>query len=126
MNINKNVFLRNLSFEKRCEIVNNLREKYPDKIPIMISDDKNKKTIKFLVPDEITLMNLLVLLRKRIKLESHESIYIFANIYKNKSDNKKKDLVLCCMVDSIASVYSKYKDEDGMLYLSYSKENTFG
>lgn len=124
--VNKNIFLRNMPFEERLEIVNKLKDKYPDKIPLMISDDKSKKIVKFLVPPDLTLMNILMLLRRRVKLEPHESVYIFANAYKNKSDNKVKDLILCSTVESIASIYGRFKDEDGMLYLSYCKENTFG
>ena len=28
--------------------------------------------------------------------------------------------------DNIANLYSKYKDEDGFLYVTYAGENTFG
>ncbi len=127
LNTNKNKFIRDLPFEKRLETIKEIREKHPDRIPLMIIDDEKKqKPIKLLVPSDVTIMNILIIIRKRIQLRQEESIYLFANIYKNKNDNKIKDSILCSSSDTILSVYNKCKDEDNILYMTYCKENVFG
>ena len=122
-----NKFIRDLPFEKRVETIKDLREKHPDRIPLLIIDDEKKqKPIKLLVPSDITIMNVLILIRKRIQLGQEETIYLFVNIYANAKDNKIKETILCNSSETILTIYNKYKDFDGMIYLTYCKENVFG
>ena len=101
--------------------LNKLLEKYPDRIPVVITRSKNKSDIddidrnKFLVPSDYTIGQLVAVIRKRIKIKPHQAIFVFI-------DNK-----LPAVSSTVAEVYSKYKDpNDGMLYVTYSGENTFG
>jgi hypothetical protein len=127
MNTNKNKFIRNLPFEKRLEIIKDLKEKYPDRIPLMIIDENKKnKPLKLLVPSDITIMNVLLIIRKRVQISQEEGIYLFANIYKNQNDTKVKESLLCNSSETISYVYNNCKDDDGMLYMTYYKENVFG
>lgn len=105
--------------------VHNLREKYPDKVPVIVSRDKKSTniqdigTIKYLVQDNITVGQFVYLLRKKIKIDSIESIYLYAK-YKNKSIALNNTL-------EMITVFEKYKNvNDNKLYLIYAGENTFG
>ena len=94
--------------------------KYKDRIPIIVEIIKCNKTIigldkhKFLVPYDLTLAQFLCVIRKRINLNSEQSLFIFFN-------NR-----LPMSTDIIQDLYNKYKDEDGFLYAVISLENTFG
>ncbi len=125
--MNNNKFIRDLPFEQRVETINDLKQKYPDRAPLMITDEYRKmKPIKLLIPFDLTVMNLLCIIRKRVELGPEENIYIFINVYANPNNNKIKESILCSSSESIATIYNKYKDQDGMLYMTYCKENTFG
>lgn len=118
-------FIRDLPFEKRLEIINELKIKYPDRIPLLITDGNKKlKPIKLLVPSDLSIMNVLIIVRNRIKINSEETIFLFANTY--TKNNKIKESFLCNSSETISIIYNKYKDDDNMLYLTYCKENVFG
>lgn len=122
-----NKFIRDLPFEKRLETIKDLKEKHPDRIPLMIIDENKKnKPLKLLVPSDLTIMNVLLIIRKRVQLNQEEGIYLFADIYKNQNDNKMKESVLCNSAETVSNIYNKCKDDDGMLYMTYYKENVFG
>ena len=53
-------------------------------------------------------------IRKRLKLNSSDALYLFANGH----------IMTCSNILSVA--YDNYRDSDGFLYLKYSKESTFG
>ncbi len=124
-NTDKTKFIRDLPFEKRLETIKELKNKYPDRIPLMITDENKKlKPIKLLVPSDLSVMNVLIIVRKRIQIGSEETIFLFANTY--TKNNKIKESFLCNSSESISTIYNKYKDDDNMLYLTYCKENVFG
>ena len=111
-------FQDKFTLEERTKESARVREKYNNKIPIIIEpiDDKIKpidKT-KYLVPSDMTMGQLLFVVRKRIKLESTEALYLMVEktIYPTSV--------------SLAVVYDKEKNEDGFLYVTYCQENTFG
>jgi len=106
-------------------LTHKLRIKYPDKVPIIITMDKKCKTIKdvgtikYLVQDNITIAQFVYIMRKRIKLEAEEAIYLYG-----KLDNTQH--ILMAGTDML-SVYDLYKNnEDGILYMTYTGENVFG
>lgn len=96
-----------------------LREKYPNRIPIIVSKDPksdisevDKK--KYLVPDDYTVGQFVFMIRKRIVLPSHKAMFIFI------------DNVLPSTSELMTVLYEKHKDPDEFLYITYSGENTFG
>jgi GABA(A) receptor-associated protein len=97
-----------------------VRIKYPNKIPLFIYRSKRDKYLqdincnKFLVPDNITIGQFMVIIRKRLKLESNIALFIFINN------------TIPCSSDSILQIYENYKNKDGMLVLEYCGENVFG
>ncbi|XP_031482117.1 autophagy-related protein 8C-like [Nymphaea colorata] len=96
-----------------------IREKYPERIPVIVEKadrtdipDIDKK--KYLVPADLTVGQLVYVIRKRIKLSPEKAIFIFV---KN---------VLPPTGAMMSAIYEEHKDEDGFLYMTYSGENTFG
>ncbi len=115
----KSKFKEDNSFEKRQAEAKNIREKYPDRLPV-ICEKSEKSTInnidkkKYLVPIDLTVGQFVFVIRKRIKLSPEKAIFIFINN------------VLPPTGASMLTVYEEHKDEDGFLYITYSGENTFG
>ena len=98
-----------------------IKQQYPGYIPIIVRTRKNDKGIvltksKFLVTNEITLAQFLVILRKKISdINSTESIFLLI-------DNTMAPVTL-----TMASIYKEKKDKDtDMLFITVCKENTFG
>ena len=93
--------------------------KYPNRIPVIIEtfhkDTQRIPHNKLLIPKEMTMGQLVYLIRQKIYLDPKDSIYIFVD--KN---------VLPPVSKNISELYAEYRDTDGFLYLSYTRENTFG
>lgn len=112
-------FKQEHDLEKRKSEAARIREKYPDRIPVIVekadkSDivDIDKK--KYLVPADLTVGQFVYVIRKRIKLSPEKAIFIFVNN------------VLPPTAALMSSIYDDHKDADGFLYVTYSGENTFG
>lgn len=106
------------TFEKRKNDSELIMAKYPNRIPIIC--ERYDKTLphldrkKYLVPDDLIMSNFLYVIRKRLKLEAHKSLYLAVN-------NKIPPLS-----QNVSTIYYKYHDEDGFLYIKYCEETTFG
>ena len=106
--------------EQRSTESGRILQKYPDKIPIIcekyIHDKSNFKLdkSKFLTNNDMTLGQFIYVIRKRIKMDSKQSLFMFCN----------STLIPGNML--LREAYDKHKDEDGFLYLCFSLENTFG
>lgn len=113
-------FKSTFNFEERKIESERVLQKYPDRVPIIVekiekSELESLEKNKFLVPDDLTICQLIFVIRKRIKnIPSTKSIFLFV----------KKNIPCSSMI--ISELYSKYKDDDGFLYVEYSEENTFG
>lgn len=108
------------SLEKRKQEATRIRQKYPDKIPIIVeksdsSDVQDLDKHKYLIPESMTVGQFMFLIRKNLKLDSTTSIFFFV-------DNR----VIPRMEDTLKGLYEKYKDKDNYLYITFSSENTFG
>ncbi|OEL34553.1 Autophagy-related protein 8A, partial [Dichanthelium oligosanthes] len=105
--------------DKRQSESSRIREKYPDRIPVIV--EKAGKTDvpeidkkKYLVPADLTVGQFIYVVRKRIKLSPEKAIFVFV---KN---------TLPPNASLMSAIYEENKDEDGFLYMTYSGENTFG
>ncbi|KAG4973008.1 hypothetical protein JHK82_029942 [Glycine max] len=108
-----------MSAEKRRAEAARIREKYPDRIPVIVekaerSDIPSIDKKKYLVPADLTVGQFVYVIRKRIKLSAEKAIFIFV------------DNVLPPTGAIMSAIYDEKKDEDGFLYVTYSGENTFG
>ncbi len=110
------------TLKDRLEESSRIMNKYPDRIPIIcekMNNSKNKDlpTIdksKYLVPKDLTLSQFLYVIRNRMKLPSEKAIFLFIG----GTIPASSELIL--------NIYSRYKDSDGFLYITYSGENVFG
>ncbi|KAM1050612.1 hypothetical protein ACFX13_033065 [Malus domestica] len=115
----KSYFKQEHDLEKRRAEAARIREKYPDRIPVIVekaerSDIPNIDKKKYLVPADLTVGQFVYVIRKRIKLSAEKAIFIFV------------DNVLPPTGAIMSAIYEEKKDEDGFLYITYSGENTFG
>jgi GABA(A) receptor-associated protein len=112
-------FKKSTGFDERFIKANGLLKKYPDRVPVICEKTEGKYNPeidknKYLVPISITLGQFLVIVRQRIEIKPEEAVFLFVND---------------CIVPSnelIGNIYYQHKDPDNFLYISYSKENTFG
>ena len=107
------------SFDKRIAESEKIMRKYPDRVPIII--EKHKKSSipdidkkKYLVPVDLTVGQLIFVIRRRMKLEKETAIFLFCN------DKLPPTASL------VNQLYNDNKEDDGFLYITYSSENAFG
>jgi GABA(A) receptor-associated protein len=93
-------------------------KKYPERVPVICEkvgiDLPDLDKYKFLVPNDISLAQFMYIIRRRMKISSDKSIFLFVN----------NNLIPCS--ELFKKIYSEHKDEDGFLYISYNGESTFG
>jgi GABA(A) receptor-associated protein len=114
-----NNFKKENSAEKRKAESERIRDKYPDRVPIVLIKATGTKLpdidkYKFLVPGDLTITYFQTVIRKRLVLKQEEALYLFCGN------------TIPTQTNSLNEIYKKNKDEDGFLYLTYSTENTFG
>lgn len=116
--IDKICYKEKNSYEKRLAESTSILKKYPERVPIICERLTPKVPLldrtKYLCPKDLNMGNFLFVIRKRLKLESEQAIYLFVN---NTMLPVSKDLGL---------IYEMHKDKDGFLYIRYDFETTFG
>lgn len=109
------------SFEKRLKLSVTIRTQYPDRIPVVVERHPTCKNVppiekeKFLAPSDISVAQFVAEIRNHIALDAETSIFLFVN-----------KTVIPQGASSMLSVYDRYQDKDGFLYIWYSGQNTFG
>ncbi len=102
--------------------ISQLRSKYPDRIPILVTKATNTRAEipdldrnKFLVPYDYTMNSLMYVLRKRLpQLQPHQAIFVFVGH------------TLIPANEPLYNVYEQHRSPDGLLRITYALENTFG
>lgn len=112
-------FQKEKTLEQRTEEAKRIREKYPDRIPVIVerankSDIEDIDKRKFLVPNDLTVGQFIYVIRKRIKLKAEQAIFVFVNGSLPSSSALMSQL------------YKEHKNEDGFLYCKYTGENSYG
>ena len=108
------------TFEKRKSECDRILKKHPERIPVIVCKGCKEGTLpdidkqKYLVPKELTLGQFVYIIRKRIKLDPNQALFVMINNSLQPTNRILDD------------IYSDNKDEDGYLYIVYSSENTFG
>ena len=103
--------------KKECQ---KLLEKYPDKVPILVSKLKNSNAEqinkeKYLVPGDMTLGQFMCVIRRRLKYPPERALFLFV------------DGNIPSGTQYINEIYHQYKSpEDGFLRFAYAEENVFG
>jgi len=110
------------TFENRKKESERLRnnEKWKNHIPVIVeksdvvgTPDISKK--KILVQEDVTIAQFLHTLRRFVKIDSTQAMFIFVD-----------GSHIPQLSDTMGSIYEKHADKDGFLYLSYTLEQAFG
>lgn len=104
------------SFEQRKDESNKIYDKYPDRIPIILEKCTNSSLpiidkTKYLVPMDLTATQFIYVIRKRLKINQLEQLYLYINNCVPSYHETLADISKC------------HKDEDGFLYIQYSNIN---
>lgn len=108
------------SLEKRKRESVKIFNKYPDVIPIILTNNLDKRyrlenqNTKFLVPNYYTVSNLIFFFKKRVNIDEHESIFLLC------------DNTMLYGSMTLTRLYADFKDEDGFLYITCAQESVFG
>lgn len=120
-NHNSNIsFKKRYTFEQRVSESRRVIQKYPDKIPVIVETNTIRSSLppldkeKFLVPRELTVAQLMYVIRRRIRLEKEKALFIFIR------DTLPTSQTL------LNEIYALYSDPDGFLYCTITGESTFG
>ncbi len=118
------MFKESTTYNHRVKKSKYLLDSYEGRIPVIIEKAK-KETIlnninrnKYLIPVNMTISNILMLIRQNLTINENQSIYIIT-----KSNNTT---IMLNPTQSLENVYNTYKCNDGFLYLEYCGENVFG
>ena len=106
------------SFENRKKESARLIAKYPNLIPMIFekSDQCYLPTLKkstMLLKKELTVGQVLLLIRTELKMKSDENLYLLINNEKVPS-----------ITDNLNDIYQKYSHKDGFIYVTYTNEST--
>ncbi len=107
--------------ESRIKEYERLKKKHPSRTPCIVTVAKNSKKLipvldmeRFLVPNDSPLSSLLHVIRKRVKLQPDQALFMFA---KNQ---------LVPLNKLMADVHKEYKEVDNFIYFTLCSESTFG
>jgi GABA(A) receptor-associated protein len=115
-----NDFRQTYSFYERKKESDRILSKYPDRIPIICEKNKYCKNIdhldrkKYLVQPNLTIGQFIFVIRKRLRLNAYNALFLTINGIIPKTS------------EYVSTLYQKYKENDDFIYLVYSSENTFG
>lgn len=104
------------SFNERKKESNLIMQKYPDKIPVICTpiNAPNITKNKYLVSVDVNIMYLLFVIRQHMKSAKEHGLFLIINNTIPSSSEK------------MISLYDRYKDPDGFLYINYTFESVFG
>ena len=117
-------FKKNTPFEKRKEVSGRILARHPDRVPVIVckATGKNTKNVpeiakqKFLVPVDISVAKFIHEIRKNLpSLSEEQAIFIFVD-----------EGIMPPASMLMNTLYDRFKDEDGFIYIVYSNEEVFG
>uniref|UniRef100_G3NBV8 GABA(A) receptor-associated protein like 2 n=1 Tax=Gasterosteus aculeatus aculeatus TaxID=481459 RepID=G3NBV8_GASAC len=78
------MFKEDHSLEHRCVESAKIRNKYPDRVPVIVEKVSGSQIVdidkrKYLVPSDITVAQFMWIIRKRIQLPSEKAIFLFVD-----------------------------------------------
>lgn len=91
-----------------------LLQKYPNCIPVILEGSDDLVNKKLLIQNDMTISKLMCFIRKKNKLNKFEAYFLFI------------DSILLVNTETISNLYKLYCSENGFLYITVKKENTFG
>ena len=116
----ENDYKQKYTLEERLVESNRILTKHVDRIPVILSklSGANIPEIeerRYLIPSQYNVAQLIHIIRTRLNISEEKGIFIFVNGVVMPNPNEK-----------MYELYSKEKDKDQFLYITYCYENTFG
>jgi len=116
----ENDFKQKYTLEERLVESNRILTKHVDRIPVILtkltgSDIPEIEKRRYLIPSQYNVAQLIHIIRTRLNISEEKGIFIFVNGVVMPNPNEK-----------MYELYSKEKDKDQFLYITYCYENTFG
>lgn len=107
------------TLEQRIAMSGAMRLKYPSRVPLVVQQSPGGRLDhisqeKYLVPGETTIAQIIYIIRRRIDLAPEQALFVFMGRQIPPASDLIKD------------VYKREADPDGLLYITYSGESTFG
>lgn len=96
-------------------------KRFPTRAPIILQRHESCRPEvqldkhRYVVPKDLHFMQFVAIVRKRMRLTSAESLFFYTSTKRLVPPSQR-----------IGELYESAKDEDGMLYITYTTENTFG
>ena len=108
------------TIEERVEEFNKISKASPGKIPIICekapkSKIKSIDKTKYLINGDITVAQFSSIIRKKLNIDKESALFLLVKGKNALAGN-----------DPMSTIYQKYKDEDGFLYIAYASELVWG
>lgn len=124
--ISIHTFQDTIPFERRRDMVQKVRVRYPDMVPVFLEKHTDRVSIelaelekrKFLVPWNSTMGHFIMTIRKRFQLNPTEAIFVFIV--------KGNESIAVPLTATMSDLYYHHQEADGFLYMKYAKESVFG
>ncbi|XP_031141420.1 gamma-aminobutyric acid receptor-associated protein-like 2 isoform X1 [Sander lucioperca] len=110
------MFKEDHSLEHRCVESAKIRNKYPDRVPVIVEKVSGSQIVdidkrKYLVPSDITVAQFMWIIRKRIQLPSEKAIFLFVDKTVPQSSRSSRACMLVheCLVVSVSDAEGRDK-----------------